>query len=373
MAESSEERTEQPTPKRLRDARKKGQVPRSRELSTAAVVGAAVLVIGNGAHIADGATGLLRRCLQLEPGMLADPQQLPVILFGVLLRGMLVLGPLFVGTFIAALIAPVLLGGWNFSAGAVVPDFSKLNPANGLSRVFSIQGLFELVKSVAKFTLIGAIAGIFVWRHLGDLMALGTQASGPAIARLSGLVVGTLEWGAAALVLIAAIDAPYQRWNFMRQMKMTRQEVRDEYKQSEGRPEVKARIRRLQQEMSQRRMLEKVPTADVVVTNPTHYAVALKYESAKMRAPVVVAKGAGEIAASIRDLALKNRVPLVSAPPLARALYRSVDLDSEIPVPLYAAVAKVLTYIYQLRNWQGGNRPKLAEIGEVPGGEPDRE
>lgn len=371
MADSSGERTEQPTPKRLRDARRQGQVPRSRELSTAAVVGAAVLVIGNGAHIADSATGLLRRSLQIEPGALTDPQQMPVMLGEVLLKGMLILTPLFAGTFVAALVAPVLLGGWNFSPGAMVPDFSRLNPASGIGRVFSVQGLFELVKSIAKFLLIGAVMGLFLWRHLGEIMGFGYQAGELAIAQLFGLVVGIMEWGAAALVLIAAIDAPYQRWQYLRQLKMTRQEVRDEYKQSEGRPEVKARIRRLQQEMSRQRMMEKVPTADVVVTNPTHYAVALKYESARNRAPVVVAKGAGEVAASIRELAAKNRVPLVSAPPLARALYRGVDLDQEIPVPLYAAVAKVLTYIYQLRNWQGGNRPTLADLGDIPGGEPD--
>jgi flagellar biosynthetic protein FlhB len=371
MADSAEERTEQPTPKRLREARRRGQVPRSRELSTAAVVGAAVVAMASSSTIAAASIELFKGSLHPDPALLAEPGQMPAAFGRVLLHGLLILAPLFAGTFVGAFVSPVLLGGWNFSAAAIVPDFSRLNPMSGFGRVFSVQGLFELVKSVAKFSLIGAVSGVFLWRHLDDLMGLGIESGPVAIQQVFRLMVGTLEWGAAALVMIAVIDAPYQRWNFIRQMKMTRQEVRDEYKQSEGRPEVKGRMRRLQQEMSRRRMLEKVPTADVVVTNPTHYAVALKYESDKMRAPVVIAKGAGEVAASIRELASKNRVPLVSAPPLARALYRSVELDEEIPIPLYAAVAKVLTYIYQLRNWQGGNRPTLADIGKIPGGEPD--
>ena len=373
MADSAEERTEHPPPKRLREARRSGQVPRSRELSTAAVVGAAVIAIGSSSHIGSDCLQLLQSALQFDAAALDDPRRLPVLLGHVLLQGMLLLAPVFIGTFIAALLSPTLLGGWNFSVAALIPDFSRLNPITGIGRVFSIQGVFELVKSLAKFLLIGVVCGIFLWRHTGDLMALGAEPSATAVDQLGRLSVGILEWGTASLVLIALIDAPYQRWNFIRQMKMTRQEVRDEYKQSEGRPEVKARIRRMQQEMSRRRMLEKVPTADVVVTNPTHYAVALKYESVKNRAPVVVAKGAGVIATTIRDLAAKNRVPVVSAPPLARALYRSVDLDDEIPIPLYAAVAKVLTYIYQLKNWRGGNRPQLADIGKIPGGDPDPE
>jgi flagellar biosynthetic protein FlhB len=314
---------------------------------------------------------IMRKSLQIDVGMLDDPHHLPEMFGNVLFHSMMVALPIFGGTFVGALIAPALLGGWNFSPSAILPDFSRLNPLSGIGRVFSVQGLFELVKSIIKFTLIGACAGTYVWKHRFDLMGLGDLPTRSAIAFLGQMVIGTLEWATAGLVIIALIDAPYQRWNYIRQMRMTRQEVRDEYKQMEGRPEVKARIRRLQQEMSRRRMMEQVPTADVVITNPTHYAVALKYAAEKMRAPVVVAKGAGEVAASIRDLAMKNRVPLVSAPPLARALYREVDLEDEIPVPLYAAVAKVLTYIYQLRSWSGGERPKLADIGEVPGGEPD--
>jgi flagellar biosynthetic protein FlhB len=371
---STEQRTEQPTPKRLRDARERGQVPRSRELSTVMVVGVAVMFMSYaGAQIAGGAATLMHQALQIDPALLGDPRALPILMGRRLVQGLTLVAPIFGGTILAALAAPWLLGGWNFSPKAAIPDFSRINPLTGLGRIFSRQGLFELAKSLGKFVLIGAVAVAFLWRHRTELTGLGTEAPQAAIGHLGHLIASTVMWMAVALAIIAAIDAPYQRWNYMRQLKMTRQEIRDEYKQSEGRPEVKARIRRLQHEMSQRRMMEKVPTADVVVTNPTHYAVALKYTMGKMRAPVVVAKGAGVIAATIRELAQKNRVPLVSAPPLARALYRSVDLDGEIPAQLYAAVAQVLTYVYQLRNWNGGPSPELPKIGDVPGGEPDRE
>jgi len=375
VAESSaQDRTEEATPKRKRDARKRGQVPRSRELSTAAVVGVAVLILTvSGSRVASGALSFMRSALHIDAAMLSEPRQAAVIAGHQLSQGLWVVAPILGATIAAALIAPALLGGWNFSIEAIQPDFSRVNPARGLGRVFSTQGLFELAKSVAKFTMLGAVGAAFVWQHRAELSGLGLQAADAAAGHVSRLVISCLGWMAMALAGIAAVDAPYQRWNYMKQLRMSKQEIRDEYKQSEGRPEVKARIRRIQHEMAKRRMMEKVPTADVVVTNPTHYAVALKYTSGSMRAPVVVAKGAHVLAATIRELAQHHRIPLVSAPPLARALYREVDLDAEIPVPLYAAVAQVLTYVYQLRKWSGGIRPPEPDIGDIPGGEPDPE
>ena len=283
----------------------------------------------------------------------------------------MIAAPVMLATFFAALIAPMLIGGWNLSSKALQPDFSRLNPVTGFGRMFSTNSLVELAKSIAKFLIVGLVAGISWWGSRGELLGLGVEPSTQAIGHGLGLVASTFVWMCAALGLIAAIDVPWQLWSYAKQMKMSRQEIKQEYKQSEGSPEVKGRIRRLQAELSQRRMMEKVPTADVIVTNPTHYAVALKYTAGKNRAPVVVAKGVDTVAAAIRELAAEHRIALVEAPPLARALYRGCDLEEEIPAQLYAAVAQVLTYVFQLRAWRGGDRPLLPKVGDVPGGEPD--
>lgn len=371
---TTQDRTEKPTPKRLRDARKRGQVPRSRELSTAAVVGVAVMMLSSGgARMGRAALQLMREGLQIDPVELLDPGRVVVRFASALRFSLLAVSPVLVGTVFAALLAPWLLGGWNFSASALKPDFSRINPLSGLARMVSLKALVELAKSVAKSALIGVIGALYVMRHLNEISVLGLEAPTAAAIHLLRMTLSVLLWMTAALLLIALLDAPYQRWSYMKQLRMTRQEVRDELKESEGRPEIKARVRRQMQQMAQKRMMEKVPGADVVVTNPTHYAVALQYTAGKMRAPVVVAKGAGEIAATIRQLAREHRVPLLSSPPLARALYRSVNLDREIPVALYAAVAQVLTYVYQLRSWRGGTPPAVPNIDHVPGGDPDPE
>lgn len=370
---STQDRTEKATPKRQRDARKRGQVARSRELSTAAVVALAVLVLSKSGHsMAQSGAELMRASMQFDAGLIADPKRI-VLLFGErLLQGFQAAAPVLGATLVAALFAPALLGGWNFSGEALKPDFSRINPLKGLGRMFSSKGLVELGKSLLKFGLIAAIGASYVWLHRSEFGALARRDVAEASGEAVGLALSMLSWMCGALLLIAAVDAPYQLWSYLKQLRMTKQEVRDEMKESEGRPEVKAKIRRLQAEMSRRRMMEAVPQADVVVTNPTHYAVALKYTVGKMRAPKVVAKGAGEIAATIRELAKQHRVPLVSAPPLARALYRGVNIEREIPPQLYAAVAKVLTYVYQLKQWRGGTpMPQLAELGDIKGGEPD--
>jgi flagellar biosynthetic protein FlhB len=372
---SAQERTEKATPKRREDARKRGQVPRSRELGAAAVVGAAVLVaLMAGPHVAASAQAQLRGLLSFDGEVLLHPERMPARFGQALGQGLLSCLPLFLACVVAAFAAPLLLGGWNFSVQALRPDFSRINPLSGLGRIFSGHGAVELLKGLVKIGWIGGIAVLYLSSHRQALAGLSAEAGAQGIADGVGLALGLLGWLAMALVVIAGIDAPYQLWSHARKLRMSKQEIRDESKQSDGRPEVKGRIRRLQIEMSKRRMMDKVAAADVVVTNPTHYAVALKYDGEKMRAPRVVAKGAGEIAAAIRELAREHRVPLVAAPPLARALYRGVQLDQEIPAALYAAVARVLTYVYQLRDWRGGTRPPAAPVvDEVPGGEPDPE
>jgi len=374
MSAGAQERTEQATPKRKRDARKRGQVPRSRELGAAAVVGAGVLAaIGGGGSLANGAAAEFRRLLSFDATALEQPGLMGARLGQALLQALLLCAPLLLACVCAALLAPILLGGWNFSAQALKPDFSRLNPLSGLGRMFSGQGAVELLKGLIKISWIGGVATLYLWNKRQALAALAAEPVQRGIADGAGLMLDAMAWLAAALLAVALLDAPYQLWSYAKRLRMSRQEIRDELKQSDGRPEVKARIRRLQAEMSRRRMMEKLPGADVVVTNPTHYAVALKYDSNGMRAPRVIAKGAGEIAAAIRELARQHRIPLVAAPPLARALYRSVELEQEIPATLYAAVARVLTYVYQLRAWHGGAAPAEPVIDSVPGGEPDPE
>lgn len=380
MSESSaQDRTERATPKRLADARKKGQVPRSRELSAAAVVLAgAGGVLAWGGSAAEGAAALLRQSYAGIVPALDDPSLLPTRAAELAGQGFMQVLPILGLTTVAALAAPMLIGGWNFSPGAAAPDFARVNPLSGLKRIFSANSLAELFKALLKFLLIAAIASGVIWSDRDRLLALGALPAASAVAEGLRLSLDALLWMGGGLLLIAAIDVPWQLFQHAKQLRMTKQEVREEYKQSEGKPEVKAKIRRLQQELANARMMEKVPGADVVVTNPTHYAVALSYSAGKDRAPRVVAKGADELARAIRELAAEHRVPLVEAPPLARALYRSCDLDDEIPSALYQAVAQVLSYVYQLRELRNGRRtdatptPKPPRIDEgLPNGQPD--
>jgi flagellar biosynthetic protein FlhB len=369
---SSQEKTESASPKRRREARQRGQVPRSRELTTALVMaGGAGLLISAGGDIVGGAQQLMSSSLNLDPAVLADPGQLPMILGRVYGKAMHLMMPVLLGLLVLAIVGPMLLGGWNFSMQAAMPDLNRINPLTGLGRIFSLNSLMELFKSLLKFIVLGAVAGSAWWASRGELVGLGSEPAMQGLAHAGSLFTHSFAFLCGALLLIALLDVPYQLWQYEKQLKMTKQELRDEYKESEGRPEVKARVRQIQREMSRRQMMEKIPTADVIVTNPTHYAVALKYVADKSRAPIVVAKGADQIAFAIRELGKKNRIPILEAPPLARALYRSTELDQEIPTTLYAAVAQVLSYVYQLRMYRSGPPPTMPDIGEVPGGELD--
>lgn len=266
-----------------------------------------------------------------------------------LLTALTACAPILALTLVAALLAPLTIGGWNLSFGSLAPDFSRLSPANGMKRVFSSRSLVELFKAFAKFGLVGLFAALFLWSKAGELLGLGSEPTAAAIGHAVSLSGTALLTFAAALGLIAAVDVPWQLWQHTQQLKMSRQEIREEMKESEGSPETKGRIRNLQHEVASRRMMQAVPKADVVVVNPTHYSVALQYDEKRMRAPIVVAKGVDAVAARIREVATENLVPIFEAPPLARALYRHVEIGAPIPSALYVAVAQVLTYIYQLR------------------------
>ena len=352
MAEhdTGQERTEEPTQKRLEDARKKGQIPRSRELNTFMVVMAGVVGCGVfGPHMTEVMVRIMTVNLRLEREDLFHSAALLEHSLTALVDSLQLLAPLLVLMVIVALASPVLLGGWLFSWESLQPKFNKLNPLEGFKRMFALRGGVELVKSMLKVLLLGLVTAILLKASKPELLQLVNRDLEVAlVSALEFLWWAVLLLG-ASLLLLAGIDVPYQLWDHRRKLKMTLQEIKDEMKESEGRPEVKSKIRQIQQQRAQQRMMDEVPKADVVVTNPTHFAVALRYEQSRGRAPKVVAKGTDFIAAQIRNNAVAAGVPLLAAPPLARALYYSTELEQEIPEGLYLAVAQVLAYVYQLK------------------------
>jgi len=371
MAESSDgqEKTEQPTAKRLDDAKRKGQVARSRELNTMAVtlLGVVVLVVMSG-YLGGELRQIMIHGLAVERSEIFDPHSLMRHLAEAVQDALLALTPFFVAMVVVAIASSVVLGGFSFSTEAMAPKLSKLNPLKGMQRIFSLKGLMELVKALAKFTLIGGATALLLWFTLGDYLLLHQMDLQQAAMHMGRLIGWSVILIAATLILVAAIDVPFQLWDHKRQLKMTRQEVREELKETDGRPEVKSRIRQLQHELAQRRMMEEVPKADVIVTNPTHYAVALCYDPDRMKAPKLVAKGADLIALNIRRVGTEARVPVVESSMLARAIYFHTELDEYIPVGLYLAVAKLLAYVFQLKVYEsdGGERPEVPHDLPVP-------
>ena len=357
MAEiaDGQERSEDPSQKRLDDARKKGQIPRSRELnSMMMLVSASLSLLVMGDDLMVNFAAMLRDGLTLDRKMIFDPIGAIAGLSRMLEEAAWMMAPFFLVSVVAALVASVILGGMSFSLEAIAFKFDKLNPLAGFKRMFALRGLVELVKALLKLLLIGGVAVMLMMSLGGDLLNLGYQEPLQALRNAGEMLVWSFLILSLVLILIAAIDIPYQLWDHAKQMKMTKQEVRDEYKDTEGKPEVKNRVRQMQREIAQRRMMEAVPEADVIITNPTHYAVALKYDGTDMRAPRVVAKGKNLIAAQIRSKAMEHEVPIFSAPPLARAIFFSTEIDQEIPAGLYFAVAQVLAYIYQLKSARKG-------------------
>lgn len=367
--ESQQDRTEQPTPKRREDARKKGDVPRSRELTMTGVMlsGAGAMLLMSGPI----GTDLLQSFASgftIERELLLDERYLIPALVQIGTQGFLSLLPLVVVLLAAVFLSAAAIGGWSFSLKAAAFKVERLNPLKGIKRIFSANGLNELLKAMAKFSLVGAIAVAWLWHSVDDLLLLGRQPIQEAIPGALKICGVSLLIVSLGLLVIAAVDVPFQLWQYQKKLRMTRQQVKDEFKETEGRPEVKSRIRALQQQIATRRMMEELPTADVVITNPTHFAVALKYDEARMGAPQVIAKGKDLLAKRIREVAEEHGVPLFSAPPLARVLYRSTEIGGEIPARLYTAVAQVLAYIYQLnetlRPGQKRPEPPVPEVDE---------
>ncbi len=352
MAENqdSQERTEQPTPKRLEDARKKGQIARSRELSTMFILlGGALALFFSGGHLLTGLSDVMTASFQLSHEEVFAPHLLPRRLVELIQTALIAIGPLLAMAAAVSLTAPLALGGWTLSAEAMQPKFERLDPIKGLKRVFGPKGLMEGIKAFAKFVLILGFAVLVLYVKRDAILGLSRGDVSSSLAAGAQILFMTFVIVSSATIFIALVDVPFQLWQHNKQMRMSRQQLKDELKETDGAPELKARVRALQQEIARRRMMEDVPNADVVVTNPEHFAVALKFDVDTMRAPVVVAKGVEEVAQNIRDVAQAHDVTIMSAPPLARALYHTTKINREIPAGLYLAVARVLAYVFQLR------------------------
>ncbi|QKS28539.1 MAG: Flagellar biosynthetic protein FlhB [Accumulibacter sp.] len=369
MAEESDvERTEPASARRLEQAREEGQVPRSREVGAflVLIVGAAGFMM-LGPWMMQRLSTVVRRGLVVDHQTAHEPALMLTRMAELAAEALLTFAPLFGALLVAVLLSPFVLGSWNFSAKALEPDPSRLDPLQGIVRLVSWHGVVELVKAVAKACLLGGVAAWVLWSERGELLAMFAQPLPVGLATAGHLLSFSFLAIVSAMLLIVAVDVPFQLWQYHDKLKMSHQEVKQEGKELEGNPEIKGRIRQLQREAARKRMMAAVPAADVIVTNPTHYAVALAYSSG-MGAPKVLAKGTGEIALKIRQIAASNGVPLVEAAALARALHRHVDLDQEIPAGLYAAVAEVLAYVYQLSDWRrlGGDLPLPPGRIEVP-------
>ena len=354
-SESGQDKTEDPTEKRKKDSREKGEIARSKELNTLAVMlaGAGALLIFGGA-LAQDMMELMRMNFTLSREVILDQRNMGTFLLHSGQIALLAIQPVMITLLLAALIGPISLGGWLFAAGSMAPKFSRMNPGAGLKRMFSAKALVELLKALAKFFIVLFVALAVLSSDIDDLLRIAHEPLDMAIIHSLQVVGWSTLWMACGLIIIAVVDVPVQLWESHKKLQMTKQEVRDEHKDQEGKPEVKQRIRQLQREMSQRRMMAAIPEADVVITNPTHYAVALKYDPDKGNAPVLLAKGSDFLALKIREIAVANNVLLLESPALARSIYYSTELEQEIPGGLYLAVAQVLAYVYQIRQYRAG-------------------
>ncbi len=365
MAESDgQERTEDATSKRLQQAKDKGQVARSKELaSVSLLVCGSVALMWFGGDVANALFSIMKRFFSISKEEIFDTNKLFEITAGGLVELILPVFSILITLFVAALIGAAGLGGISFSAEAAMPKPSKMNPLTGIKRMFGMQSWVELFKSILKVSLVSGMAFYLINASKADLFQLSLDTYPANIYHALDILLNFILLISCSLLIVVAIDIPFQIWQHANQLKMTKQEIKDEYKETEGKPEVKGRIRMLQREMTQRRMMSDVPSADVIITNPEHYSVALRYDQSKDAAPIVVAKGVDHIAMKIREIAREHNIDILPAPPLARALYHSTELEQQIPDGLFAAVAQVLAYIFQMKSYKkkGGTKPELDE------------
>ena len=372
MAEESDlEKTESASPRRLEKARESGDVPRSIEFSTFFILLSGTLAIWLiGSSLVKNLQAGLGQTLNFGIIKELNSAEMFIGYQNFLIDLGIVFLPLLGIIFIAAVGAPLLIGGWTFSSEKLIPNFAKLNPIQGISNIFSVNSLVELLKAILKTLFIGLAAWLLINSQLDSILSLLTQSIQESSKAQGYIILWCLTLMVISLSVVSMIDVPYQVYQYTEKLKMSRQELRDESKETEGNPEIKAKIRAQQREMSRRRMMSKVPSADVVITNPTHYSVALQYPDNSNKAPIILAKGQGELALKIRELAKENNIEIVEVPPLARALYKHAELDQEIPSALFTAVAQVLAYVFQLRIYQkqGGLQPQKPTQIAIPAG-----
>jgi len=370
VAEDSDlEKTESASPRRLEQAREDGQVARSRELSTFAL-----LAVGFGGVYMTGGSmlgqfqRLFKHAFIFDRAASQDPMQMLHRISDAVLLAAQAIGPILLAMTVVALMSPMALGGWLLTTKPLAPNFGRLNPISGLGKMFSTHALAQLGMGIAKCVLVGTVATMVAFHYKADVIGLlgePVRAALPHAAQMVGVVCAATV---GSMLLLVLADVPYQLWSHAKKLRMTKEEVKREFKENEGDPHIKAKIREQQRAMARRRMMSQVPTADVIITNPTHFAVALRYSDAGMRAPRVVAKGADLVAERIKEIARENGVPVLEAPPLARSLYKHVQLNREIPAALYGAVAEVLAWVFQLRRWhaEGGQYPDQPDAVVVP-------
>lgn len=348
--DSSQEKTEEPTSKRLEDTKKKGQAPRSRDFSSMVIlIVAGVFLMINGPQMGQSLLDIMRECFSFSQAIMQDENTVFAFARQMAMAAIIMMIPFVLTMVFCALFGNILVGGWVFSVSNWVPKLEKVSPLKGIKRMFSLNALMELFKAILKVTLVGIISAITFYHFFPKYISLLNLQPQEGIKEGLSFIVIDFIIVSCALIVISAIDAPFQLWQHMEKLKMTKQEVKDEYKETEGKPEVKSKIRRQQQEIANRKMMADVPKADVILTNPTHYSVALVYEDDTGRAPIVIAKGENFMALQITKIAKGNSIPVLRLPPLARAIYFSTEIKHEIPQGLYVAVAQVLAYIYQLK------------------------
>lgn len=362
-----QERTEQPTARRLSKAREDGQVARSTELPAAAIViGSLLILLLLGGWMVNHLSAVFAHGFVFDRKTLDRPQLLPTVFGGQLGEAFTLILPILLFTLVAAIAASGMTGGYLFSLKAAAPKASKLNPVAGLKRMFGTHALVELSKALLKFTLVTTVLWLSVASHMDTLINLGRMGLEPAMQAAGSMIAQSALWIALSLAAIALIDVPYQKHAFNKRMRMTKQEIKDEFKDMEGRPEVKAQIRRRQREMANQRMIQRIQDADVVITNPEHFAVALEYDPSGDGAPVLVAKGTDHMAARIREEAGLHGVHIFEAPPLARALYFTTDLEKQVPEELYHAVAQVIAYVFSLEAKTPGQSGRAKPRVQLP-------
>ncbi|RKP45372.1 flagellar biosynthesis protein FlhB [Pararobbsia silviterrae] len=354
MAEESDsEKTEPATPRRIEKAREEGQVARSRELSTfALLVTGFGMVYANATNIAMHLKVAMREAFTFDRAFVLAPDRMMPKAMMIISTGATAAAPIIGALYLAAVLSPLALGGWLLTTQPLIPNFARLDPIAGIGKMFSANTVVQLLMSIFKCLVVGGIAVWAVVSSKDQVLQLFSEPLGVAMTEGAQIVCSTIGKIVMSFLLLVLADVPWQLYSFAKKLRMTKEEVKREFKESEGDPHIKGKIRAQQRALARRRMMANVPQADVIVTNPTHFAVALQYSDGAMRAPKVIAKGMDLVAARIREIGAEHNVAMLEAPPLARALFYNVDLNKEIPAALYSAVAEVLAWVFQLRRWK---------------------